>query len=120
MNLDFLSDTVEIFGKETSIGTIILSILALLAVALLLRVNVIHFSKKKRKEGTPDDDGGLKPLDIESPSTPTSPPPKPQNIEEMYAENNGLLVCPFCETLNAKGNTRCCACGNSLSKRGFY
>lgn len=114
MNLDFLSDTVEIFGKEATIGTVILSILALLTVALLLRLNIIYFSKKKRKKSTPDDDTSMKPLDIAPSDVP--PPPKPQSIEEMYAQSNGLLVCPFCETLNAKDNTLCCACGSSLPK----
>lgn len=114
MNLDFLSDTVMIFGHEVTIGTVILSILTLLAIALLLSLNIVGLSKKKRKKNEPDDGSSMRPLDI-APSV-VSSPPEPQNIEEMYAQSNGLLVCPFCETLNAKGNTRCCACGSSLPK----
>ena len=114
MNLDFLSDTVMIFGHEVTIGTVILSILALLAIALLLRLNIVSLSKKKQKKIAPNDESVMRPLDIAPPDAP--PPPEPQTIDEMYAQSNGLLVCPFCETLNAKGNTRCCACGSSLPK----
>lgn len=117
MNLDFLLDTIEVFGREMTVGTLVLIIASILGAVLLLVLNVTFLIRKKQlgeslKGGSPERDelGWSRP----KPITPT--PPQPQSIEELYAKNNGLCVCPFCETMNAKDNTRCCACGSSLPK----
>lgn len=34
-------------------------------------------------------------------------------LDYLYATNNGLWVCPFCETLNTSKSTHCVACGKN-------
>lgn len=51
----------------------------------------------------------------ESPAEGSSSPPA-TTLDEIYAWNHNMLVCPFCETLNAGANKICIACGSRLTK----
>lgn len=40
---------------------------------------------------------------------------KTENLDAEYARENGLIVCKYCETINTRQSTVCCACGNKIS-----
>ena len=39
-----------------------------------------------------------------------------KTLDQIYAGERGLIICPFCETFNSQKNTRCCACGQPIRK----
>lgn len=39
-----------------------------------------------------------------------------KTLDQIYAGEQGLIICPFCETFNSQKNTRCCACGQPIRK----
>ena len=52
------------------------------------------------------------------PSTPRPVPPVPQkkdekSLDRQYAEQTGMWICPYCETLNVNSSAYCAACGSN-------
>ena len=41
-----------------------------------------------------------------------------KTLDQIFAENRNLIICPFCETFNNSKNIRCCACGQVIQRRG--
>ena len=57
---------------------------------------------------------------------PTPPPPvtelkpintavKKESLDEIYAKEHGMRICPFCESMNKNSEHFCAACGKELS-----
>lgn len=84
---------------------------------------VIHKDKKEKEERSEET---AEPTEAEKylrfiqsgtlPSSPKTPPPVPQKKDERtldrkYAEEKGLWICRYCETLNENSSTSCAACG---------
>ena len=39
-----------------------------------------------------------------------------KTLDQIYAREQGLVICPFCETFNSQKNTSCCACDQPIRK----
>ena len=107
--------------------------LVLLLIALVILVAVLGKSKKakhkaeeKKKEETKPPVSGLK-LSKSLGSAVKEGPPEDKSkeivrkinektLDQIYAGERGLIICPFCETFNSQKNTRCCACGQPIQK----
>lgn len=85
------------------------------------------FDLDKFKSDVTPDSSGLKGDLIKK--IPTKPPTEPvtpattgsgnfkkviNTLDRLYAKENGMWVCPICETLNEMPNTKCAACGKSV------
>ena len=80
-----------------------------------------HNKEKKESEEeeklaeTPD-----RPLYLDSkpvaPPKPVPPVPKKKDeksLDRQFAEQNGMWICPYCETLNVNSSACCAACGSN-------
>ena len=64
----------------------------------------LKFSKSYRKSYDP----GQKPIETEKE---TSKKGAQSSLDELYARENGLWICRYCETINQNSDERCAACG---------
>ena len=107
--------------------------LVLLLIALIILVVVMGKSRKakrkaeeeKKKETTPPVSGLKLSKSSGSAVKKELSEDKPKEIvrkinektlDQIYAGERGLIICPFCETFNSQKNTRCCACGQPIRK----
>ena len=107
--------------------------LVLLLIALIILVVVMGKSRKakrkaeeeKKKETTPPVSGLKLSKSSGSAVKKDLSEDKPKEIvrkingktlDQIYAGERGLIICPFCETFNSQKNTRCCACGQPIRK----
>lgn len=107
--------------------------LVLLLIALIILVLVMGKSRKakrkaeeeKKKETTPPVSGLKLSKSSGSAVKKELSEDKPKEIvrkingktlDQIYAGERGLIICPFCETFNSQKNTRCCACGQPIRK----
>lgn len=80
---------------------------------------------KFKSDVTPDSSGLKGDLIKKIPTKPPTEPATPANagsgdfvkviktLDGAYAKENGMWVCPICETLNKMHETKCVACGKS-------
>lgn len=120
--LDRLHSTyyyLNLFGEQYEFQMLIVAVFALvlLLIAVVLLIAIITISGNSKSE-------------VESEKVPAISQFKQPKLEESdrkvtireksknqeYANEHGLVICPFCETFNSQRNDRCCACGQALRK----